>query len=178
MARVYARLLDPTLDEVENPWAGYEARHDPLEDRLYLPVGVDSHGDICGMVLAHPYPQCKEILPQRVIRNNHLPDLLWLVETADRLAAPFGAQPIYVFESTSVFWRAQRNFLDRLGCATATVCGRQVNHARATVTRKAKNDLKDAYNITKVFKQGRRTPPASCRNRWPRCESTAGSISF
>ena len=37
---------------------------------------------------------------------------------------------------------------------TATVCGRQVNHARATVTRKAKNDLKDAYNITKVFKQG------------------------
>lgn len=34
------------------------------------------------------------------------------------------------------------------------MCGRQTNHARGTVTRAAKNDLKDAYNITKVFKQG------------------------
>lgn len=154
MARSYARLLDPTLEAAADPLTGYEASREPLEDQLYLPVGVDPHGDICGVVFSHPYPQRKEILTQRMIRNNHLPDLLWLVETGERLAAPFQAQPIYIFESTNVFWRAQRNFLDRLGYATATVCGRQTNHARSTVTRKAKNDLKDAYNITKVFKQG------------------------
>ena len=121
---------------------------------LYLPVGVDPHGDICGVVFAHPYPQSKEVLSQRIIRNNNLQDMLWLIETGDRLATPFQAQPVYIFEATNVFWRAQRNFLHRAGYATATVCGRQTNHARGTVTRAAKNDLKDAYNITKVFKQG------------------------
>jgi transposase len=154
MSRAYARLLDPALEEEPDPLAGYEVHQEPLEDRLYLPCGVDPHGDICGVVFAHPYPQCKEVLTQRIIRNNDLPDLLWLIETGDRLAAPFQATPIYVYESTNVFWRAQRHFLHQAGYATATVCGRQVNHARATVTRKAKNDLKDAYNITKVFKQG------------------------
>jgi hypothetical protein len=80
--------------------------------------------------------------------------MLWLIETGDRRAAPFQAQPVYVFEATSVFWRAPRNFLHRAGYATATVCGRQTNCARGTVTRAAKTDLKDAYNSTKVFKQG------------------------
>jgi transposase len=154
MSRAYARLLDPQLEVEADPFAGYDARLEPLEDRLYLPCGVDPHGDICGVVFAHPYPQRKEILTQRIIRNNHLEDMLWLIETGDRLARSFQATPIYVFESTNVFWRAQRNFLHRAGYATATVCGRQTKHARDTVTRKAKNDLKDAYNITKVFKQG------------------------
>lgn len=149
-----AHLLDPALADADDPFAGYDPGAEPLEDRLYLPVGVDPHGDICGVVFAHPYPQRKEVLTQRIIRNNNLQDMLWLIETADRLAAPFQAYPVYVFEATNVFWRAQRNFLHRAGYATATVCGRQTNHARGTVTRAAKNDLKDAYNITKVFKQG------------------------
>ena len=93
-------------------------------------------------------------LTQRIVRNNNLQDMLWMIETGDRLAAPFQAAPIYVFESTNVFWRAQRNFLHRASYATATVCGRQTKHARSTVTRKTHNDLKDAYNIAKVFKQG------------------------
>ena len=125
MSRSYARLLDPTLEDDNHPFAGYEARLEPLEDRLYLPCGVDPHGDICGVVFVHPYPQCKEILAQRIIRNNNLQDMIWMIETGDRLAAPFQATPIYVFESTNVFWRAQRNFLHRAGYATATVCGRQ-----------------------------------------------------
>lgn len=154
MSHAYARLLDPRREAETDPLAGYDARHEPLEDQLYLPCGVDPHGDICGVVFAHPYPQSKEILTQRILRNNNLQDMLWLIDTGERLARPFGATPIYVFESTNVFWRAQRNFLQRAGYATATVCGRQTKHARATVTRKAKNDLKDAYNITKVFKQG------------------------
>jgi transposase len=154
MIRSMAHLLDPALADAANSRAGYDPSAEPLEDRLYLPVGVDPHGDICGVVFAHPYPQSKEVLTQRIIRNNNLQDMLWLIETGDRLAAPFQAQPVYVFEATNVFWRAQRNFLHRAGYATATVCGRQTNHARGTVTRAAKNDLKDAYNITKVFKQG------------------------
>ncbi|MCL4532150.1 MAG: transposase [Actinobacteria bacterium] len=154
MTRSLAHLLDPALADAVDSCAGDDSSAEPLEDRLYLPVGVDPHGDICGVVLAHPYPQSKEVLTQRIIRNNNLQDMLWLIETADRLAASFQAQPVYVFEATNVFWRAQRNFLHRAGYATATVCGRQTNHARGTVTRAAKNDLKDAYNITKVFKQG------------------------
>ena len=154
MSRSYARLLDPALEDDDQPFAGYDVEREPLEDRLYLPCGIDPHGDVCGVVFAHPYPQVKEILTQRLIRNNHLEDMLWLIETGNRLAAPFQATPIYIFESTSVFWRAQRNFLHRLGYPTATVCGRQTKHARATVTRQTKQDLKDAYNITKIFKQG------------------------
>ena len=154
MTQLAAHLLDPALADAAAPCAGYDPSAEPLDDRLYLPVGVDPHGDICGVVFAHPYPQSKEVLSQRIIRNNNLQDMLWLIETGDRLAAPFQAQPVYIFEATNVFWRAERNFLHRAGYATATVCGRQTNHARGTVTRAAKNDLKDAYNITKVFKQG------------------------
>jgi hypothetical protein len=47
--------------------------------------------------------------------------------------------------------------------ATATESARQSKSARSTSTRKTKNDLKDAYNIAKVFKQGEshatRIPP-------------------
>ena len=154
MAHSYARLLDPALEDDSNPFAGYDDRRELLEDRLYLPCGVDPHGDLCGVVFAHPYPQQTQVLSQRIIRNNNLQDMLWMIETGDRLAARFQSTPVYVFESTNVFWRAQRNFLHRAGYATATVCGRQTKHARSTVTRKTRNDLKDAYNIAKVFKQG------------------------
>jgi transposase len=154
MSRSYASFLDPQLSDGEHPWEGYDPIGEPLEDRLYLPCGVDPHGDICGVCFVHPYPQSKEVLCQKIIQNNDLKDMLWLIATGDQLAAPYAATPIYVFESTNVFWRAQRNFLHRAGYATATVCGRQTNHARGTVTRKARNDLKDAYNIAKVFKQG------------------------
>lgn len=100
MSRAYARLLDPQLQAQADSFADYDARLEPLEDRLYLPCGVDPHGDMCGVVFAHPYPQRKEILAQRIIRNNHLEDMLWLIETGDRLARSFQATPIYVFEST------------------------------------------------------------------------------
>jgi hypothetical protein len=154
MSRSYASFLDPQRSSGDHPWAGYDPADEPLEDRLYLPCGVDPHGDICGVCFVHPYPQGKEVLCQKIIQNNTLKDMLWLITTGDQLAAPYAATPIYVFETTNVFWRAQRNFLHRAGYATATVCGRQTNHARGTVTRKAHNDLKDAYNIAKVFKQG------------------------
>lgn len=88
-----AHLLDPALAEATDPLAGYDPSAEPLQDRLYLPVGVDPHGDICGVVFAHPYPQRKEVLTQRIIRNNNLQDMLWMIETGDRLAAPFQPSP-------------------------------------------------------------------------------------
>ena len=154
MSRRYSSHLDPQLPDGDRLWDGYDPAGEPLEDRLYLPCGVDPHGDICGVCFVHPYPQGKEVLCQKIIQNNDLKDMLWLIATGDGLAARYGAAPVYIFESTSIFWRAQRNFLHRAGYATATVCGRQTNHARGTVTRKTHNDLKDAYNIAKVFKQG------------------------
>lgn len=154
MSRRYTNHLDPQLPDGDPLWDGYDPAGEPLEDRLYLPCGVDPHGDICGVCFVHPYPQGKEVLCQKIIQNNDLQDMLWLIATGDGLAARYAAVPVYVFESTSIFWRAQRNFLHRAGYATATVCGRQTNHARGTVTRKTHNDLKDAYNIAKVFKQG------------------------
>jgi hypothetical protein len=81
MPRPVAHLLDPALADAADPCAGYNPEAEPLEDRLYLPVGVDPHGDICGVVFAHPYPQSKEVLTQRIIRNNNLQDMRWLIET-------------------------------------------------------------------------------------------------
>lgn len=54
MARSYARLLDPTLDPAADPWAGYEASGEPLEDRLYLPCGVDPTAIFAGWFLPTP----------------------------------------------------------------------------------------------------------------------------
>lgn len=48
MTRSTAHLLDPALADAADPWAGYDPNAEPLEDRLYLPVGVDPHGDVCG----------------------------------------------------------------------------------------------------------------------------------
>jgi hypothetical protein len=72
MDRSVAHVLDPALAPADAPFADSDISAEPLEDRLYLPVGVDPHGDICGVVFAHPYPQSKEVLSQRIIRNNTL----------------------------------------------------------------------------------------------------------
>ena len=86
-----------------------------------------------------------------------------MIDTGHRLAAPFGAQPIYVFEATGPFWRPYRHALHQAGLPTATICGRQAKHVRATKTRKTKTDLIEAANVARVFKQGEshatRIPP-------------------
>lgn len=163
MPMTFARLLDPTFEDDDDPFRFYDPSGEPLEDRLYLPCGIDPHSKVCGVVFVHPLPHRQDILAQRIIRNNNLQDVTWLMETGLRLAPQFGAHPIYVFETTGPFWRPYRHFLHRAGLATATVSARQSKSARSTGTRKTKNDLKDAYNIAKVFKQGEshatRIPP-------------------
>jgi len=159
----FARLLDPAFEDEHDPFRYYDPAGEPLEDRLYLPCGVDPHSKLCGVAFVHPLPQRQDVLVERQIRNNSLEDVTWLIETGRRLAPQFQAHPIYVFEATGPFWKPYRNFLHQAGLATATICGRQSRHARGTGTRKTKNDLKDAYTIAKVFKQGEshasRIPP-------------------
>jgi transposase len=94
------------------------------------------------------------VLEARVIHNHHWEDFAWLIATGQCLAAPFQAQPIYVFEATGPFWQPYRHALHQAGLATATVCGRQTKHARATQTRKTKTDVQDAANVARVFKNG------------------------
>ncbi len=163
MPMTFARLLDPAFEDDADPFRHYDPSGEPLEDRLYVPCGIDPHKDICGAVFVHPFPHRQDILVEREIRNNDLEDATWLVDTGRHLAAQFQAHPIYVFEATGPYWRPYRNFLHQANLATATVSGRQAKKARETGTRKTKDDLKDAYIIAKVFKQGEshasRIPP-------------------
>ena len=163
MSTTFARLIDPTFEDDHDPFRHYDASGEPLEDRLYLPCGIDPHSQVCGVAFVHPLPQRQEVLLERHLHNNCLEDVTWLMETGDRLAQPFQATPLYVFEATGPYWKPYRNFLHQAGRATATICGRQSKHARGTGTRKTHNDLKDAYTVAKVFKQGEshasRIPP-------------------
>lgn len=163
MTSTFSRLVDPFLEDATHPFHGYDPRGEPLDDRLYLPCGIDPHADVCGVAFVHPLPQSQEVLETRLIDNHCWTDLRWLIDTGRCLATPFGAQPIYVFEATGPFWRPYRHALHQAGLATATICGRQAKHARATRTRKTKTDLIDAANVARVFKQGEshatRIPP-------------------
>jgi transposase len=154
MSSTFSHLVNPVLEDPSNPFQRYEARHEPLTDRLYLPCGINPHEHVCGVAFVHPFPQSQEVLEARVIHNHHWEDFAWLMATGQRLAAPFQAQPIYVFEATGPFWQPYRHALHQAGLATATVCGRQTKHARATQTRKTKTDVQDAANIARVFKNG------------------------
>ena len=163
MPTTFARLLDPSFEDEDDPLRHYDARGEPLEDRLYLPCGIDPHKKVCAAVFVHPLPHRQDILCQRQIHNQYLPDALWLVDEGRRLAEPFNATPLYVFETSGPFWRPYRQLLHQLKLPTATVTGRQTRKAQGTGTRKTHNDLKAAYLIAKVFKQGEshatRIPP-------------------
>ncbi|RLJ05587.1 MAG: IS110 family transposase [Candidatus Aenigmatarchaeota archaeon] len=163
MPMTFARLLDPCFEDDDDPFRHYDVRGEPLEDRLYLPCGIDPHKKVCYAAFVHPLPHRQEILTHRRIPNRDLQAALWLVQEGKRLAHQFKATPIYVFETSGPYWRPYRLFLHQLGLPTATVSGRQTKRARGTGTRKTHNDLKAAYLIAKVFKQGEshasRIPP-------------------
>jgi len=163
MSMTFARLLDPCLEDDNDPFSHYDYRGEPLEDRLYLPCGIDPHKKVCHAAFVHPLPHRQDILSHRQVRNQHLPDALWLVEEGQRLAEPFQATPLYIFEASGPYWRPYRLFFHQLGCPTATVSGRQTRRAGGTGTRKRRNDLQAAFLVAKVFKQGEshasRIPP-------------------
>jgi hypothetical protein len=104
------------------------------------------------------YQKCREFnityLEQRKIQNVNFEAADRLIARGKELATALSATPIYAFEATNELWLPVRRYLHASGCATATVSAVQTNHQRQTKTRKSKNDLIDAMNIAKVFKNG------------------------
>ena len=85
MSMTFARLLDPCFEDDDAPFRHYDYRGEPLEDRLYLPCGIDPHKKVCHAAFVHPLPHRQEILSHREIQNQHLSEALWLVEEGQRL---------------------------------------------------------------------------------------------
>ena len=86
MSMTFARLLDPCFEDDDDPFRHYDYRGEPLEDRLYLPCGIDPHKKVCHAAFVHPLPHRQEILSHRQIQNQHLSEALWLVEEGQREA--------------------------------------------------------------------------------------------
>lgn len=150
----FAKIFDPTFEDLEDPYRHYNAAGEPLDYRLYLPVGVDPGKKRTEVVALHPHPSHEQILLQGTIPTTGLPQAFQRVAETYHLAAPFGAVPVLVFEATSISWRPLRDLFVRLGVPTATVSAVQVKHLRGTQTRKKKSDAIDALQVAKLFKNG------------------------
>jgi hypothetical protein len=105
----FAKVFDPTFEDLEDPYRHYDAEGEPLDDRLYLPVGFDPGKKKTEVVALHPYPGHDQIVWQRTVPTTGLTEAFWLVEEAQRLSEPFGAVPVFVFEATSIYWRPLRD---------------------------------------------------------------------
>ena len=150
----FAKVFDPTFEDLEDPYRHYDADGEPLENRLYLPIGFDPGMKKTEVVALHPFPGHDQIVWQRTIPTTGLTEAFWLVEKMQRVAEPFAAVPVFVFEATSIYWRPLRDLFVRLGLPTATVSAVQVKHLRGTQTRKKKSDAIDALQVAKLFKNG------------------------
>jgi transposase len=150
----FSRILDPQFEDFSNPFKHYNAQGEPLEDKLYLPCGIDPAKKELGVAFVHPYPQNNKVLEEKNIQNLSFSDANWLLEKGVTLASSFKATPIYVFEATGQLWIPLRRHIHKQGYPTATVCALQTKHARRTKIRKSKTDLIDAIAVAKVFKNG------------------------
>lgn len=150
----FCRILDPELDDLENPFKNYNAQGEPLEDKLYLPCGIDPAKKELGIAFLNPYPQNNNVLETKIIQNLSFSDANWLIAKGVALATNFSATPIYIFEATGQLWVPLRRYIHQQQYPTATVCALQTKHQRGTRIRKSKTDLIDAINVAKVFKNG------------------------
>ena len=154
MSSSFCRILDPYFEDDDDPFKHYDENGEPIDDRLYLPCGIDPDKKRLGIAFVHPFPQNNTVLEMRKIKNLDFLAANWLIATGKQLASSLSVQPIYVFEATKDLWIPVRRYLHAQGHATATVSALQTHHARQTKVRKTKNDLIDAINIAKVFKAG------------------------
>jgi transposase len=154
MSCSFSRILDPAFEDMDDPFKHYNHRGEPIEDRLYLPCGIDPDKKEVGVAFLHPFPQNNLVLEKRKLKNVDADAANWLIARGKALASDLKATPIYVFEATNELWLPLRRYLHAQGGATATVSAFQTHHARQTKVRKSKNDLIDAMNIAKVFKAG------------------------
>ena len=91
----FSRILDPSFEEMDDPFKYYDQGGEPLEDRLYLPCGMDPDKKQLGVAFLHPFPQNNQVLEKRKINNIDFDAASWLISTGKDLAQGFSATPIY-----------------------------------------------------------------------------------
>ena len=167
----FAKVFDPTFEDLEDPYRHYDADGEPLEDRLYLPVGFDPGMKKTEVVALHPYPGHDQIVWQRTIPTTGLTEAFWLVEEAQRLSEPFGAVPVFVFEATSIYWRRCAICSCRLVCPRRP-CPRSKSSICAARRRARRNRMPSMRSKSpSSSRMGRAMLRASRPSPRPRCGS-------
>ena len=69
MSSSFSRILSPCFEDIDDPFKHYDKSGEPIEDRLYLPCGIDSDKKRLGIAFVHRYPQNNQVLEQRKIKN-------------------------------------------------------------------------------------------------------------
>jgi len=118
-----------------------------------LVVGIDPHEDVLGIVyLDSNYAVLKGFtIPN--CSHHHFEQLAIDVLSASK---SLSLEPVFVMESTNVFWRPLFSFLLHKGFGKLyTVNSYQTNSSRKTKMRKTKTDLIDAKNIAELYLQGK-----------------------
>lgn len=118
-----------------------------------LVVGIDPHKDSLGICITHPDKD--EIIATFSIQNYSLIEAKHLLGKAYKRAHELGTKPVFVIESTNVFWRPIFSFLKRFGAEVETVNSYQTKNLRKTLMRKTKTDTIDVKLICELYKQGK-----------------------
>jgi len=118
-----------------------------------LVVGIDPHKDSLGICIAHP--DRDEIISSFSIRNYSALETRHLIGKAYKFAYELGTKPVFVIESTNIFWRPLFSFLKGRGSDVQTVNSYQTKNLRKTLMRKTKTDAIDAKLICDLYKQGK-----------------------
>lgn len=126
-----------------------------------LVVGIDPHEDILGIIYLDSN---NTILKGFSVPNCSLVHFEQLTVDVLSVSKSISAEPVFVIESTNVFWRPLFSFLHHKGFGKIyTVNSYQTNSSRKTRMRKTKTDLIDAKNIAELYLQGKahftRFPP-------------------
>lgn len=118
-----------------------------------LVVGIDPHKNSLGVCITHPDKD--EIIARLYIKNCSKADAKHFIGCAYKFAYEFGTKPVFVIESTNVFWRSIFSFLKSYGAEVETVNSYQTKNLRKTLMRKTKTDTIDAKLICDLYKQGK-----------------------
>ena len=75
----FCRILDPSFEDLDDPFKYYSDSGEPIEDRLYLPCGIDPDKKRLGIAFVHPFPQNNAVLEKRKIKNVDFDASGWLI---------------------------------------------------------------------------------------------------
>ena len=119
----------------------------------FFPIGIDPHEDTSGVCILKPDGT---ILSLFSIKNCSKLDTDSLIKQVNKFAKKL--KPIFIIETTNVFWRPLFSYLKRKGYPVETVNSFQTKSSRGTRMRKTKTDLIDAKHIAELYLQGKSHP--------------------